>query len=201
MVNFDFFKRKSASTLFFSTIEWHKVTRTKNICATSINKSIASGERGRWHCYASKRILLTLPNILVCESLLFLDDPQVSHPLLIQTEAERRRREAGVKQSMEIRVRSCMYACMYVCMYVWYLEFYREPRHVAQQTRYQNVGLRNGHCLGTISSECDFQRERGARKCQNSSAQSKNAREYWQQPTLSSEDGQLAKTANGIVPD
>ena len=33
-----------------------------------------------------------------------------------------------------------------------------------------------------------------------SSAQSKNAREYWQQPTLSSEDGQLAKTANGIAP-
>ena len=70
----------------------------------------------------------------------------------IQTEAERRRREAGVKQSMEIRVRSCMY----VCMYVWYLEFSREPRHVAQQTRYQNVGLRNGHCLGTVSSGCDF---------------------------------------------
>ena len=82
---------------------------------------------------------------------------------IIQTEAERRRREAGVKQSMEIRVRSCMY----VCMYVWYLEFSREPRHVAQQTRYQNVGLRNGHCLGTISSECDFQRARGARNCQN----------------------------------
>ena len=34
-----------------------------------------------------------------------------------------------------------------------------------------------------------------------SSAQSKNAREYWQQPTLSSEGGQLAKTANGIAPD
>ena len=34
-----------------------------------------------------------------------------------------------------------------------------------------------------------------------SSAQSKSAREYWQQPTLSSEDGQLAKTANGIAPD
>ena len=34
-----------------------------------------------------------------------------------------------------------------------------------------------------------------------SSAQSKNAREYWQQPTLSSEDGQLAKTANGVAPD
>ena len=35
----------------------------------------------------------------------------------IQTEAERRRRE-GVKQSMEIRLRSCMYVCMYVPMYV-----------------------------------------------------------------------------------
>ena len=72
--------------------------------------------------------------------------------ILIQTEAERRRREAAVKQSMEIRLRSCRY----VCMYVWYLELSREPRHVAQQTRYQNVGLRNGHCLGTISSGCDF---------------------------------------------
>ena len=71
---------------------------------------------------------------------------------IIQTEAERRRREAGVKQSMEIRVRSCMY----VGMYVWYLELSREPRHVAQQTRYQNVDLGNGHCLGTISSGCDF---------------------------------------------
>ena len=39
---------------------------------------------------------------------------------LIQTEAERRRREAGVKQSMELRVRSCMYVCGYVGMYgIW----------------------------------------------------------------------------------
>ena len=39
---------------------------------------------------------------------------------LIQTEAKRRRREAGVKQSMEIRVRSCMYVCGYVGMYgIW----------------------------------------------------------------------------------
>ena len=30
---------------------------------------------------------------------------------IIQTEAERRRREAGVKQSMEILLRSCMYVC------------------------------------------------------------------------------------------
>ena len=35
---------------------------------------------------------------------------------IVQTEAERRRREAGVKQSMEIRLRSCMYVCMWVCM-------------------------------------------------------------------------------------
>ena len=36
--------------------------------------------------------------------------------VLVQTEAERRRREAGVKQSMEIQVRSCGWVCMYVCM-------------------------------------------------------------------------------------
>ena len=76
--------------------------------------------------------------------------------LVLQTEAERRRREAGVKQSMEIRLGSCMYAHGWVRGYVWYLELSREPRHVAQQTRYQNVGLRNGHCLGTVSSGCDF---------------------------------------------
>ena len=38
---------------------------------------------------------------------------------IIQTESERRKREAGVKQSMEIRLRSCMYVFIvygYVCM-------------------------------------------------------------------------------------
>ena len=35
---------------------------------------------------------------------------------LIQTEAERRRREAGVKQSMEIRLRSCRYVPMWLGM-------------------------------------------------------------------------------------
>ena len=59
------------------------------------------------------------------------------------------------------------HVCMWVCGYVWYLELSRKPRHVAQQTRYQNVGLRNGHCLGTVSSGCDFQPARGARNCQN----------------------------------
>ena len=46
----------------------------------------------------------------------------------IQTEAERRRREAGVKQSMEIRLGSCRW----VGGYVWYLELSREPKHAAQ---------------------------------------------------------------------
>ena len=34
--------------------------------------------------------------------------------------------------------------------YVWYLELSCEPKHIAQQMRYQNVDLSNGHCLGTI---------------------------------------------------
>ena len=39
---------------------------------------------------------------------------------LIQTEAERRRREAGVKQSMEIRLGSCMYVGGWLGMYgIW----------------------------------------------------------------------------------
>ena len=47
---------------------------------------------------------------------------------IVQTEAERRRREAGVKQSMEIRLGSCRW----VGGWLWYLELSREPRHVAQ---------------------------------------------------------------------
>ena len=35
--------------------------------------------------------------------------------VIFQTEAERRRRETGVKQSMQIRVGSCTYVCMFVC--------------------------------------------------------------------------------------
>ena len=64
--------------------------------------------------------------------------------LVIQTEAERRRREAGVKQSMEIRVRSCMS--------VRYLRLSREPQHLAKQMRYHSVGLSRAHCLGTIKT-------------------------------------------------
>ena len=38
----------------------------------------------------------------------------------------------------------------WVSGYVWDLELSREPKHVAQQMRYQNVDLSNAHCLGTI---------------------------------------------------
>ena len=37
----------------------------------------------------------------------------------------------------------------WVSGYVWYLELSRDLKHVAQQMRYQNVDLSNGHCLGT----------------------------------------------------
>ena len=65
-------------------------------------------------------------------------------------DAERRRREAGVEQSMTIRSRSCRFVDDWLSGYVWYLELSREPKHVAQQMRYQNVDFSNGHCLGTI---------------------------------------------------
>ena len=94
-------------------------------------------------------------------------------PSRAQTDAERRRREARVEQSMKIRSRSCIHDrdrifidcfdrstyVLYtgrrfvggsVSEYVRYLELSREPKHVAQQMRYQNVDLSNGHCLSTI---------------------------------------------------
>ena len=37
-----------------------------------------------------------------------------------------------------------------VAGYVWYLELSQEARHEAQQMRYQNVRLSNGHCLCII---------------------------------------------------
>ena len=84
------------------------------------------------------------------------------HECLIQTEDERRRREAGVKQSMEIWLRSCMYICMYVCMYVymWVCMVFgiisRTKACSATNEVLKCRSLRNGHCLGTISSGCDF---------------------------------------------
>ena len=76
-------------------------------------------------------------------------------PSRVQTDAERRRREARVEQSMKIRSRSCIcigrkFVGGSVSGYVRYLELSREPKYVAQQMRYQNVDLSSGHCLGTI---------------------------------------------------
>ena len=85
-------------------------------------------------------------------------------PSRVQTDAERRRREAGVEQSMKIRSRSCRSVGLWngwVSGYVWYLELSREPKHVPQQMRYQNVDLSNGYCLGTIIIACLFVRVLG----------------------------------------
>ena len=68
----------------------------------------------------------------------------------VQTDAERRRREAGVEQSMKIWSQSCRFVGGWLSGYAWYLELSREPKHVAQQLRYQNVDLSNWHCLGII---------------------------------------------------
>ena len=69
---------KIASTYFIFFDNWvaQSYPHTKTLC--HLNKLVRNGERGRWYYYASKRILLTLRNILVCESLLFLDNPCVS---------------------------------------------------------------------------------------------------------------------------
>ena len=64
-----------------------------------------------------------LPN-LISFAHTFVLKPSVSQALakvligniLIQTEAERRRREAGVQQSIENGLGSCMYVYMFVCM-------------------------------------------------------------------------------------
>ena len=74
-------------------------------------------------------------------------------PSRVQTDTERRRREARVEQSMKIRSRSRIgrrFVSGSVSEYVRYLELSRESKHVVQQMRYQNVDLSNGHCLSTI---------------------------------------------------
>ena len=68
----------------------------------------------------------------------------------VQTEVERRRREAGIEQSMKIRsYPSVMYVDRYVGGLVFGIISRTKLRYyVAQQMRYQNVGLSNWHCLG-----------------------------------------------------
>ena len=46
----------------------------------------------------------------------FVQTSNTSFLFFIQTEAERRRREAGVQQSIENGLGSCMYVYMFVCM-------------------------------------------------------------------------------------
>ena len=109
--------------------------------------------------------------------------------VLIQTEAERRRREAGVKQSMEIRLGSCMYACMWVGMVFGIISRTKARSAINEvpNCRFAERALLRHHIIGGGGGATSNQR--AARKTAKiSSAQSKNAREYWQQPTLGSED-------------
>ena len=73
MVVFDCFE-KLLLLYFFDNLLAQSFSHQQKLCATSINKSITNGVRGKWYCYASKRILLTLRNILVSELLLSLDE-------------------------------------------------------------------------------------------------------------------------------
>ena len=57
--------------------------------------------------------------------------------------------ESNNRCPMKIGAGSCMCVCMYVCMCVWFLTISCEPRHLAQQKRYQMIGLNLGHCLGS----------------------------------------------------
>ena len=99
---------------------------------------------------------------------------------------------------MEIRVRSCMYVCMYVCMVFGIISRTkaRSATNEIPKCRSPERALLRHHIIGVrlLTSAAP-------ETAKINSAQSKNAREYWQQPTLNSEDGQLAKTANGIAPD
>ena len=73
MVAFDFVFLENCIYFIFRQLSGTKLPAHKKLCATSINKSIQNGKGKRWYCYASTRILLTLRNILVCESLLYFN--------------------------------------------------------------------------------------------------------------------------------
>ena len=59
MVAFYFFL-KNCIYFIFRQLSGTKLPAQRKLCATWINTSITDGERGRWYCYASKRIQLTL---------------------------------------------------------------------------------------------------------------------------------------------
>ena len=74
--------------------------------------------------------------------------PSLEQTAFLKGLFRRRLSAEGAKPESNNRWKSELgHVCMYVGGWVWYLELSREPRHVAQQTRYQNVGLGNRHCL------------------------------------------------------
>ena len=51
----------------------------------------------------------------------------------------------------------CMYVCTYVCGWVCMVfGIISRTKARSATNENQNGGLRNGHCLGTVSSGCDF---------------------------------------------
>ena len=65
-------------------------------------------------------------------------------PPLIQTEAEPRRREAVVQQSMKNGLESCMF----ICLYVWLLQISGDLKHRASPKWYHEIATCIIHCLG-----------------------------------------------------
>ena len=61
----------------------------------------------------SRDVRITLHRIKALDNTSAVDGPSLLR--LIPTEAERRRCEAGVQQTIENGLRSCVYVCMYVC--------------------------------------------------------------------------------------
>ena len=57
----------------------------------------------------------------------------------MQTEAERQMREAGVQQSIENGLGSCMYLCMYICLYVWFSQISGDLKHRASPEWYHTI--------------------------------------------------------------
>ena len=111
----------------------------------------------------------------------------------------RRLRAEGAKPESNNRWNSELgHVCMWVCMVFGILSRTkaRSATNEIPKCRSPERALLRHHIIG-VRLPTSAARE----TAKISSAQSQNAREYWQQPTLSSEDGQLAKTANGIVPD
>ena len=92
---------------------------------------------------------------------------------------------------MEIRLRSCMYVCM-VFGIISRTKACSATNDVSECRSPERALLRNNIIGVRLLTSA-----RRAKNAKISSAQRKNAREYWQQPTLGSENRQLRKKDTG----